>query len=513
MGLLLSGARTRMDEEKLIELDSSIMTVIMLVCKCSFERGASFSQGYNSKYTLMGCDKILEIFCHVYSTGIGFHHYSLLQPSQNLLPRLCLDSLKRFCTSPCEVILIDNGSSDATPEVLEAFAKAPPLGLERTQIIRNAQNKGFASAINQGLTTAQGSMIVLLNNDTVLTPHWLEGLVTCAQHGAGLVGPTSNYVPAPQYVRPGYDQLTGLVPFAEQHWQRYRGQALPVERLSGFCLLIRREVLARIGLLDERFGVGFFEDDDLCFRAKDAGFRLAVALDVYIHHFGSKTFAGLGLPTETLLQNNFKQFQSKWGAQRTAGYQFVPNQQKHLPLHNNGKLPEKPRVSTTEPTADSEKATVSLCMIVKNEEDNLDACLLSIKHLVHEMVIVDTGSTDRTKEIALSHGAKVVDFPWIDNFAAARNISLDHATSDYAFWLDADDRIDPLNQEKLQNLFGTLKKGALQGYVLKCCCLPDPQSKTSTVVDHVRLFPLRPNIRWTYRVHVPDLASATTSRW
>jgi GT2 family glycosyltransferase len=360
--------------------------------------------------------------------------------------RLCLDSLKRFCTSPCEVILIDNGSSDATPEVMEAFAKQPPIGLDRTQIVRNAHNRGFAAAINQGLTAAQGSMIVLLNNDTVLTPHWLEGLVTCAQHGAGLVGPTSNYVPAPQYVRPGYDHLSGLVTFAEQQWQRYRGQALPVERLSGFCLLIRREVLARIGLLDERFGVGFFEDDDLCFRAKDAGFRLAVALDVYIHHFGSKTFAGLGLPTETLLQNNFKQFQSKWGAQRTAGYQFVPSQTKHPPLHNNGKLPEKAKVSTTtEPTADSEKATVSLCMIVKNEEDNLDACLLSIKHLVHEMVIVDTGSTDRTKEIALAHGAKVVDFPWIDNFAAARNISLDHATSDYAFWLDADDRIDPLN--------------------------------------------------------------------
>src|SRR5947209_403928 len=76
------------------------------------------------------------------------------------------------------------------------------------------------------------------------------------------------------------------------------------------------------GNLDERFGVGFFDDDDLCFRAREKGFRLAIAQDVFIHHFGNRTFAGLGLDTRGLLQENFERFRDKWGAERTAGYRL-----------------------------------------------------------------------------------------------------------------------------------------------------------------------------------------------
>lgn len=84
-------------------------------------------------------------------------------------------------------------------------------------------------------------------------------------------------------------------------------------------------------------------------------------------------------------------------------------------------------------------ATVSLCMIVKNEEHHLPRCLSSVRGLMDELIIVDTGSTDRTREIATELGAKVFDFPWIDDFAAARNFSFSKATMDYCMWLDADD--------------------------------------------------------------------------
>ena len=69
-----------------------------------------------------------------------------------------------------------------------------------------------------------------------------------------------------------------------------------------------------------------------------------------------------------------------------------------------------------------------------------------------EIIVVDTGSTDRTREIAREFGARVVDFAWIDDFAAARNVALSHATGDYAFWLDADDVLDPSEREKLRTL-------------------------------------------------------------
>jgi glycosyltransferase involved in cell wall biosynthesis len=141
-------------------------------------------------------------------------------------------------------------------------------------------------------------------------------------------------------------------------------------------------------------------------------------------------------------------------------------------------------------------------MIVRNEEDNLPLCLESVGGLFDEIVIVDTGSTDATREIALAHGATVFEFPWIDDFAAARNEALKHSTGDYAFWLDADDRIDPPDHEKLGRLFNGLSRENRSAYVVRCACDSAPDGRVQgTVVDHVRLFPLRADVLWTYPVH------------
>lgn len=96
--------------------------------------------------------------------------------------------------------------------------------------------------------------------------------------------------------------------------------------------------------------------------------------------------------------------------------------------------------------------TVSLCMIVRNEEAHLAHCLRSVKDLVDEIIIVDTGSTDQTKEIARSFSCRLFDFPWQDNFAAARNFSFAQATMDFCFWLDADDCLLPEDQERFRQL-------------------------------------------------------------
>jgi glycosyltransferase involved in cell wall biosynthesis len=84
-------------------------------------------------------------------------------------------------------------------------------------------------------------------------------------------------------------------------------------------------------------------------------------------------------------------------------------------------------------------ATISLCMIVKNEEDVLGRCLESVRGAVDEIIVVDTGSSDRTKEIARAYTQQVYDFVWIDDFAAARNFSFSKANMEYCMWLDADD--------------------------------------------------------------------------
>jgi len=139
-------------------------------------------------------------------------------------------------------------------------------------------------------------------------------------------------------------------------------------------------------------------------------------------------------------------------------------------------------------------------MIVRNEEANLPGCLESVGDLFGEKIIVDTGSTDRTKEIAAGFGARVVEFAWVDSFAAARNEALRHARGQWILWLDADDRLDEENRAKLRALFESLNDENA-AYAMKCLCLPDPASGTATVVDHVRLFRNHPEIRWKYRVH------------
>ncbi len=96
-------------------------------------------------------------------------------------------------------------------------------------------------------------------------------------------------------------------------------------------------------------------------------------------------------------------------------------------------------------------STVSLCMIVKNEENNIRRCLESAKDAVDEIIIVDTGSSDRTKDICLEYKAKIYDFEWKDDFAKARNFSIDKAASDWILWMDADEELRIRNKESLKN--------------------------------------------------------------
>src|SRR5207245_5074676 len=121
---------------------------------------------------------------------------------------------------------------------------------------------------------------------------------------------------------------------------------------------------------------------------------------------------------------------------------------------------------------------VSLCMIVKNEEANLGACLASVADLVDEIILVDTGSTDKTKEIAAQFGARVFDFPWVDSFAAARNECLRHATGAWIFWLDADDRLDEDNRQRLRALFASLQDDTA-AYSIRSLVLPEPGTGTA----------------------------------
>lgn len=139
-------------------------------------------------------------------------------------------------------------------------------------------------------------------------------------------------------------------------------------------------------------------------------------------------------------------------------------------------------------------------MIVKNEEDVLARCLDSVRHLVDEIVIVDTGSTDRTKEIARSYTARVIDFPWSDDFSAARNFSFSHAAMDYIFWLDADDILPAEEQTKFLTLKHTLSPD-IDSVTMIYSLAQDEDGKTISSVRRNRLIKRANRFRWHGVVH------------
>lgn len=159
---------------------------------------------------------------------------------------------------------------------------------------------------------------------------------------------------------------------------------------------------------------------------------------------------------------------------------------------------------------ESEAPRISLCMIVKNEERFLRQCLESARDDVDEIIIVDTGSTDGTLEIAREFGAKIVSCEWTDDFAAARNVSLKHATGNWALWLDADEEIAPDARGNFRKAVAAAAAHSGAYTVrIKNWITSYSRDDSSEVIFHSgsRLFRLLPGVRFQGRIHEQNLPS------
>lgn len=144
--------------------------------------------------------------------------------------------------------------------------------------------------------------------------------------------------------------------------------------------------------------------------------------------------------------------------------------------------------------------TISLCMIVRNEGHTLGRCLTSVDGIADEIIIVDTGSDDETKAVADQCGAQVLDFPWLDDFAAARNFSFDQATMDYILWLDADDILLDQDRAQLVELKDTLHPGTDAVSMIYNTAF-DASGNVITSARRFRLVRRSMNFRWVGVVH------------
>lgn len=147
-----------------------------------------------------------------------------------------------------------------------------------------------------------------------------------------------------------------------------------------------------------------------------------------------------------------------------------------------------------------EMITISLCMIVKNEEAVIGRCLDSVKNIVDEINIIDTGSTDKTKEIVAKYTNRIFDFTWIDDFAAARNFSFQQATKQYILWLDADDLLTRGDQQKLISLKETLST-EVDAVSMKYHLSFDEDGNVTWSLSRYRLVKKSCKFQWVGAVH------------
>lgn len=230
----------------------------------------------------------------------------------NETTKLCLESLAQDPDfDRWELIVVDNGSDDDTPEQLRSLQAAYPS----VCFTFNKKNLGFAGGINAGIRRATGEIIFLLTSDTICPKGMINRL---GEHFAidesiGMLGPVTNAAGNEQAIYTSSPDVVGKIMEGLQYANSGGQTFLDAYRLDFFCVAIVRKALETIGLLDEGFGRGYFEDFDYSLRMKEKGFCLFVAEDVFIYHRGSTTFKRLQYETRELLKRNKRRIIEKHG--------------------------------------------------------------------------------------------------------------------------------------------------------------------------------------------------------
>lgn len=223
----------------------------------------------------------------------------------------CIRSIQDHTHYPHEIIFVDNASTDGTVEYLRKIVKELP----NYKLIENQENKGFAAGNNQGVKMASGEYIMLLNNDVLVSEGWLEGLVESLERDEkiGMVGPITNSISGRQMVAHiPYSDEGGFHEFSQKIRKLYRGRLTPRYRIAGFAVLMRKAFYEEVGGLDETFGTGNYEDDDLCLKVREKGYAIMVDESVYIHHYRSQTFIENKIDYKNSIIMNDSKFRQKW---------------------------------------------------------------------------------------------------------------------------------------------------------------------------------------------------------
>ena len=251
----------------------------------------------------------------------------VLMWNQGILTMNCLKSIfERSDYINMEVILVDNGSNPEESAIVNNWIKNE--NGNQTKYVLNEENLGFAAGNNVGIMMATGDFVVLLNNDTEVTPGWIWRAIKhfSMNPRLGLLGPsTNNCGNEARIVLRNKDGnwLQEVIP----RFGLRELRAIPATTAAFFCVFISRAALDEIGLISEEYGRGYFEDDDYCRRAQAAGYEISIARDIFVYHQMSASFDLLGDSAKAeLFKANKAVYESKWGQWIPHTYTFDEDQ-------------------------------------------------------------------------------------------------------------------------------------------------------------------------------------------
>ena len=223
----------------------------------------------------------------------------------------CVDSIFKYTDGGWRLIFVDNASEEKTKGYLESLAKSHG---DKVVLIRNEANTGFVKAANQGMRASSAPYVCLLNNDTLVTKGWLAEMVAIAEKSAdiGIVNPSSNNLGQ----RPEAGEPVEL--YAEK-LRKETGAYIELGAAIGFCMLIKRSVIGKIGYFDEIYGMGNFEDTDFSRKAVGQGFKCVRACGAYVYHREHGSF-NKARTFEEDFKRNKEIYEFRWGRPARVAY-------------------------------------------------------------------------------------------------------------------------------------------------------------------------------------------------
>lgn len=215
-----------------------------------------------------------------------------------------------------EIVCVDNGSEDADRERLDQLLS----GTERVRIVWNPANLGFAGGMNSGVEASTGEILVLLNNDAFIGPGGLNIVEAhLRDQGVGLLGAVTNWTGNEARLPIDPKSFGEFLRVCLRERSDHAGETADVANIAFFCVALRRSVWERIGSLDDRYGIGMFEDDDYCRRMTQERYKVRIARDWFVYHVGEASFSQLKTSGsyDRLFEENRASFEAKWNTKWT----------------------------------------------------------------------------------------------------------------------------------------------------------------------------------------------------